>query len=139
MPEASTYLDQLERLKVAVSAATGAPERLLDAQAGGAYAVRDVDDARELLELPEELLRDERVIGASLSERLLRRIAAHSSQGGGYHEIIEKEAYSSGHGWGLSHIQGLRRGEDVRRSVVRSPPVRPFSWCSSALTSSPSK
>jgi hypothetical protein len=132
MPEASTYLDQLERLKVAVPAATGAPERLLDAQAGGADAVCDVDDARELLELPEELLRDERVIGAWLLERLLRRVTAHASQGGDYREAMEEEAYSSGHGWSLSHRRGRGGREHGRTSVVRSPPVRPFSWCSSA-------
>jgi hypothetical protein len=115
MPEASTYRDQLECLKVAVAASARAPERLLDAQAGGAYAVRDVDDARQFLELPEELLRDERIIARPMYERfykgLLRRIAADSSQGGNYHEHMEEEAYNSGHG-GQSHIpgSGWRRG-----------------------------
>jgi hypothetical protein len=116
MPEASTYRDQLECLKVAVAASARAPERLLDAQAGGAYTVRDVDDARQFLELPEELLRDERIIARPMYERfykgLLRRIAADSSQGGNYHENMEEEeAYNSGHG-SRSHIpgSGWRRG-----------------------------
>jgi hypothetical protein len=94
MPEASTYRDQLERLKVAVAASARAPERLLDAQAGSAYTVRDVDDARQFLEFPKELLRYERVIARPMYERfykgLLHCIAADASQGGDYHESMEE-------------------------------------------------
>jgi len=53
-PDAATYRDQLERLEVAVAAVACARERLLYAQSSCAYAVGDVDDAREFLELPEE-------------------------------------------------------------------------------------
>jgi hypothetical protein len=119
MPKASTYRDQLKRLKVAVAAAARAPERLLNAQTSRAYAVRDVDDAREFLQLPKQLLGDECVIGGPVHERLLRRIAADSSQRGEYHEIVEKKAQSSGHGSGLSHIPGC-----VWRRVLNGVRVR---------------
>jgi hypothetical protein len=147
MPKASTYRDQLERLKVAVCTAARAPEGLLDAQPSGAYAVRYVDDAREFLELPEELLRDERVIGGTVHERLLYRMAAHSSQEGDYHETTEEKAYSSGHGGGLSHIPGLEDGVSRGRvggCEVRSRPVKtsvPFLVFlgTPSITSPPSK
>lgn len=54
--DAATYCNQLESLKVAVSAAAGAPEGLLDAQTGGAYTVGYIDNAREFFEFPEQLL-----------------------------------------------------------------------------------
>jgi hypothetical protein len=108
-PDAA-YRDQLERVEVAVGTAARAAERLLDAQASGAYAVRDVDDAGEFLELPEERLGDERGVARA------GRMAAHRSCRGGEEEEEEErtgaeaeaeaeEACSSGHeGW-LSHIQ----------------------------------
>jgi len=63
--DAATYRDQLERLKVAVSTAAGAFERLLDAQARCAYTVGYVDNAREFFEFPEEGLRDQRGVIAA--------------------------------------------------------------------------
>jgi hypothetical protein len=57
-----TYRNELKALKVDIAAAAQTFEGLLDTQTGGAYAVGDIDDARELLELPKEGLGDERVI-----------------------------------------------------------------------------
>jgi hypothetical protein len=90
-PEAA-HRDQLECLEVAVCTAARALERLLYAQARRAYAVRYVDDARQLLELPEELLRDQRAIAGARGERLLRRIAADTSCRGDEHDAMHKEA-----------------------------------------------
>jgi len=84
-PDAA-HRHQLERVEVAVRTAARAAERLLDAQAGGAYAVRDVDDAGEFLKLPEERLGDERGVGRA------GRMAADRSCSG-----EQEEADSSGH------------------------------------------
>ena len=84
----ATYRNQLERLEVSVAAVACARERLLYAQASCAYTVGYVDDAREFLELPEERLRDQRVI-ARLTEGLLCRIGANTTYDGSEnHEIM---------------------------------------------------
>lgn len=83
----AAHRDQLECLKVAICTAARALKRLLYAQSGCAYAVRYVDDAREFLELPEELLRDQRAIGG-----LLCRIAADASYRCEKHNIIDEKA-----------------------------------------------
>jgi hypothetical protein len=56
--DAATYCNQLESLKVAISAVAEALEGLLNAQTGGAYTVGYIDDAREFFEFPEQLLGD---------------------------------------------------------------------------------
>lgn len=61
-PHAATHLDKLEQLKVLVTTAARAFERLLYAQSSCAYAIRYVDDAREFFQLPEEVLGDQGAI-----------------------------------------------------------------------------
>lgn len=113
-PDAATYRNQLERLEVAVAAAARALERLLYAQSSCAHAVRDIDDARQLLELPEEALRDQRAVAGPAERLLLRRIAAHAGYRGKKHETMEYEAHDSGH-VGVYHIfQGCRCAGVVR-------------------------
>jgi uncharacterized protein YecE (DUF72 family) len=90
IPHAGAYRDQLESLKVAVGAVARAAERLLYAQTGCAYAVRDVYDARELLQLPEEVLQDQSGIVGLVDERVLRRIADGARYGGENHEIVQE-------------------------------------------------
>lgn len=114
----TAHRDQLERVEVAVRTAARAAERLLDAQAGGAYAVRDVDDAGEFLKLPEERLGDERGVARA------GRMAADRNCGGEQEERTgtDEEAYSSGHeGW-LSHIQNRLRVQ-VEDAAVQGPRV----------------
>lgn len=55
---AATHRDEVKRLKVAIRATARTAKGALDAQAGGAHTVRDVDYAREFFELPEQLLGD---------------------------------------------------------------------------------
>jgi hypothetical protein len=83
----STHRNQLKRVEVAIAAVARALEGLLYAQSSCAHAVRDVDDARQLLELPEELLRDQCAISGP-AQRLLRRIAAHASNTHEKHDIM---------------------------------------------------
>lgn len=51
-----THCHELKTFKVAVSAATGTLEWLLDAQASGANTIGDVDNACKFLQFPEQLL-----------------------------------------------------------------------------------
>ena len=76
---AATHLDQLKRLKVAIRTAACALEGLLDAQACRADTVGYVDDARQFLELPEQLLRDDGVIARPAEQWLLRGMALGAS------------------------------------------------------------
>jgi hypothetical protein len=109
MPFAATYRDQLERLKVAIGAATGALKRLLYAQTSCAYTIRNVDDAREFLQLPEELLGDERVIAGPVDERVLCRMAANASNNDGEKNktTVQNQAQDCGHEGCLLHIPGF--------------------------------
>lgn len=104
----ATHCYKLEALKVAVRAAAGALEGFLDAQTCRANAVGDVDYAREFLQLPEELLRDQGVIAGMVDERLLCRVAMAARDSGEYHETVQDEAEDGGHGGSLSHIPRRR-------------------------------
>lgn len=99
----ATHRDQLKRLKVTVCTAAGALEGLLDAQAGRAHAVGDVDYARKFLELPEELLRYQAVVAGVVHERLLWRIVTAARSGGKDDKTVQDEAEDGGHGGSLSH------------------------------------
>jgi hypothetical protein len=70
-------------------------EGLLDTQAGRAYAVGNVDDARELFKLPEQVLGDERVIAAEEGSRRVHCQHDGSENKGKLDE--EKTAYHCGH------------------------------------------
>jgi hypothetical protein len=88
---AATHCNQLKRLKVPISTATGAREGLLYTQARCAYTVRYIDDAREFFELPEEFLADQGVIAGSVSaeRRVLRRVTPTASERRKKHKIIQ--------------------------------------------------
>lgn len=91
---------QLEVVEVAVGTVAGALERLIDAQARRAHAVRDVDDARELLELPEQLLRHQAVVAGA---------RGHSAPAGDKRDegkIGQEQAAKRGHGCGVLHGRG---------------------------------
>jgi hypothetical protein len=85
------YCDELEALKVDVAAAAQTFEGLLNTQAGGAYTVGDVDDARELLELPKEGLGDERVIARR--SRRGTRAASGRDEDDEVHECVEERGH----------------------------------------------
>ena len=106
--ERGTHGHQFKVLKVLVAAVAGAAERLLDAQAGGAHAVGDVDYAGELLELEEELAADGGIVaGCEWSLRLRLRLrlredtTADEDEEG---EHVGEEAESAGHGQVVLHV-----------------------------------
>jgi hypothetical protein len=99
----ATHCYKLEAFKVGVCAAAGALEGLLNTQASSSNAVRYIDYAREFLQLPEELLRNQGVV-AGVDERLLCLVAMAASNGGEYHDAVqEDEAEDGGHEVSLSH------------------------------------
>lgn len=112
-----TYSDELKGLQVRVRTAACTLERLLNAQASRADAVGDVDDARELLELPEEAGRDQAIVGRLAQERKLGRM-------GDSHSARQQKAAEGAHEEVLSHnaaavergvvMDGAKRGESVR-------------------------
>ena len=63
----ATYRHQLKVLEVLVATVARACKGLLDAQSSGADAVGYVDDARQFLELEEELARDGVIAGQQRS------------------------------------------------------------------------
>jgi hypothetical protein len=107
-PASGDSLLQARSFQVGVCAAAGALEGLLNTQASSSNAVRYIDYAREFLQLPEELLRNQGVV-AGVDERLLCLVAMAASNGGEYHDAVqEDEAEDGGHGVSLSHIPRRR-------------------------------
>lgn len=112
-----TYGDQFKVLKVSVRAAACTLERLLYAQTSRAYTVRDVDDARQFLQLPEEFLGDGGAIIGSSSEGNLRLTGLTPRQQGQRDGATEKGGAKDAHGRSLSHIptvQGVVLQKDDR-------------------------
>ena len=145
----ATYCYQLELLKVAVGAAAGALEGLLDAQTSRSHAVGNIDNARQLLQLPEELLRDQGLIAGIVDQRLLTCIAmaATASAGSENHKTMQYEADDVGHGGCItysSEVDSANCGGATVRSEEdasghdqvfdwgRSVPARQRLWLSSA-------
>lgn len=120
---AATHSDQLESFQVAVCTAAGAREGLLYAQASCAYTVGYVDDARQLLELPEESLGHDAGIAGRAQQRGLGGIAATASAGGNDHkrarqETVEEALEEAHRGWSVYRmVEGRTMAAEVTRCL----------------------